>query len=106
MSIAALRDSTAETLIAVSAELRYPRAWHSATMLPDGRVLVLGGRGADNKPVKTIEIFDPETKRFEALRSTNLTPRSNHTTTLLTDGRVLIAGGIDKQGRVLDKLEI
>lgn len=106
VSIAALRDSAAETLVAISAELRSPRAWHSATMLPDGRVLILGGRGTDGKPVKSIEIFDPETKRFETLRSEKLTPRSNHTATLLTDGSVLVAGGIDRQGRVLDKLEI
>lgn len=105
VSIAALRDSAAETLVAIPAELRYPRAWHSATVLPNGTVLILGGRGPDGKPVKTIEIFDPETKQFTA-RSTSLTPRSNHTATLLTDGSVLIAGGIDKQGRVLDSLEI
>jgi RHS repeat-associated protein len=105
-AIAALRDSAAETLVAISAELRYPRAWHSATMLPDGRVLILGGRGTDAKPVKAIEIFDPETMRFETLRSASLAPCSNHTATLLTEGRVLIAGGLDKQGRALDRLEI
>ena len=62
----------------------------SATLLPDGRVLVAGG----GEPVRTsvAEIFDPATGQWSPTASL-LVARSEHTATLLPDGRVLIAGG-------------
>lgn len=68
----------------------HPRAWGSATLLGDGRVLVAGGevRGA----TATAEIFDPATEEFvETGRM--LRPRSGQGAVRLDDGRVLLIGG-------------
>jgi Galactose oxidase, central domain len=67
------------------------RAWGSATLLDDGRVLVAGG-GAGGFAVATAEIFDPATEEFVETRSM-LRPRSGHAAVRLNDGRVLLIGG-------------
>ncbi|HWR34399.1 MAG TPA: kelch repeat-containing protein [Clostridia bacterium] len=71
---------------------------HTATLLPDGRVLIVGGRDNNcelNCPVyslKSAELFDPVTGQFTATGSLQIS-RFDHTATLLPDGRVLILGG-------------
>jgi hypothetical protein len=72
---------------------------HTATLLNDGRVLVVGGAdlsdGAGN--LKTAELYNPTTGAFTATGSM-ATGRASHTATLLNDGRVLIAGGTNSIG--------
>jgi Kelch motif/Galactose oxidase, central domain len=58
---------------------------HTATVLPDGRVLVVGGPGA--------EIYDPSANHWSAA-GTPLMARTSATATLLAGGRVLVAAGI------------
>jgi large repetitive protein len=60
------------------------RSQHTATLLADGRVLIVGKRRA--------EVYDPKTGAFSPAGST-AADRAGHTATLLSDGRVLIAGG-------------
>ena len=76
------------------------RAWHSATVLPDGGVLILGGIGANRQPMAEPQILDPANGAVQRLSITGMTPRSGHTATLLTDRRVLVAGGHDASGSV------
>jgi hypothetical protein len=83
---AELFDPLASSFVAAG-ELTRPRTGHTATLLPDGRVLVLGGTS-----VTPIESFDPVTATFTVVGDTGV-PRTGHTTTVLSDGRVLIAGG-------------
>ncbi|MCI0422671.1 MAG: hypothetical protein L0312_26200, partial [Acidobacteria bacterium] len=78
--------------------LSVPRAWHSGTVLPDGKVLVVGGIGADGKLVSGMELFNPQTLRLEHLHADEPSPRAYHTATLLTNGRILIAGGQTVEG--------
>src|SRR5215469_2707958 len=64
------------------------RSGHTATLLKDGRVLIVGG-GSDD----TVELFDPTSATFSFTGSL-ATGRSRASATLLSDGRVLIAGGL------------
>lgn len=68
------------------------RAAHSATLLPDGKVLVAGGFAGDESSLASAEVFDPATSTFASAGNMNAS-RAGHTATLLPDGRVLIAGG-------------
>jgi hypothetical protein len=74
------------------------RWMHTATLLTDGRVLIVGGRSNNctvNCPffaLNTAEIFDPATGLFTATSPLNIA-RFGHTATRLRDGRVLIVGG-------------
>ncbi|MDP9177327.1 MAG: hypothetical protein M3O61_06570 [Gemmatimonadota bacterium] len=68
------------------------RAAHTATLLPDGKVLVAGGFSGDENSLASAEVFDPMKSAFSF--TGNMTAaRAGHTATLLPDGKVLIAGG-------------
>ena len=64
--------------------MTHARAYHTATLLNDGRVLVCGGIDA--------EIYDPSTETFTAAGFL-VGPRIFHTATLLNDGKVLLTRG-------------
>src|ERR1051326_5810063 len=70
-------------------DMTAPRAGHTATLLPNGKVLITGGRSDGSG---SAELFDPATGSFSPTGEM-VTARRLHTATLLTDGRVLIAGG-------------
>lgn len=75
------------------------RIGHTATLLPDGRVLILGGEGivdvVGNRGYRDFpgaELWDPVTGTFSAAPSLVET-RADHSAILLTDGRILVVGG-------------
>jgi hypothetical protein len=74
-----------------------PRAYHTATLLPDGTVLIAGGDTADvDVTLNWTELYDPATQIFT--RSADMiASRHLHTATLLNNGKVLIAGGFIEQ---------
>jgi hypothetical protein len=82
--------------IAPTGEMSQPRSGHSATLLPDGKVLIAGGMVENGVFLETADVYDPATARFVALKPMSA-KRVSHSATLLPNGKVLIAGGL--QGR-------
>jgi len=72
------------------------RSFHTATLLPDGRVLIAGGVfGDDANPAPVgAEVYDPSTGEFSPAGALQVA-RGTHTAVLLNDGRVLVVGGVD-----------
>jgi hypothetical protein len=66
------------------------RAYHTATLLPHGHVLLAGGYVESSS--SSVELYDPETNAFSTMDSM-ITPRYDHTATRLPDGRILVTGG-------------
>jgi hypothetical protein len=63
------------------------RVSHTATLLGDGRVLVVGGSPA--AAASSAEIYDPQTNAWSSVASPTAS-RVNHTATLLRTGAVLV----------------
>ena len=78
--------------------MTYARTYQTLTVLPDGKVLAMGGETGtegfdDSKAVLPAEMWDPGTGNWTELARMQ-TPRLYHSTSLLLpDGRVLLSGG-------------
>jgi N-acetylneuraminic acid mutarotase len=77
--------------VSLISKMTTPRAAHTATSLPDGRVLVAGGF-ANGSSLASTEVFDPTADTFKLAANMSVA-RSGHSATLLSNGKVLIAGG-------------
>lgn len=70
----------------------------TATLLLDGRVLVVGGWGigvdGESKVLRSAELYDPESGQWTATGELGV-GRYSHTATALGDGKVLVVGGVD-----------
>lgn len=87
-----------------SGTLNVGRSKHTATLLPDGTVMVAGGMGSTNGDIlSSAELFDPSTETWSMTGSLNQA-RQSHTATQLPDGKVLIVGGYG--GGILASAEI
>ena len=85
--------------------MQHSRVDHSATLLRDGRVLVIGGMDNAFTPLRTAELFDPERNRWEAAGEMR-EARTEHTATLLKDGRVMVTGGMNENLEIVGTTEI
>jgi len=87
------------------AEMSIGRSGHTATLLKNGKVLIVGGWTGRYDLRGSAEIFDPVTKTFTPTGNLAV-ERAGNTATLLADGRVLIAGGEDRQENAIASAEI
>lgn len=84
--------------------LKDARQHHTATLLSDGRVLVVGGRGTDGlSTLSSCELYTPKKNAWTPCAPLTVA-RSHHAAVLLPDGRVLVTGGtthesVDGQNR-------
>ncbi len=68
---------------------------HTATLMPDGKVLVMGGRvyaGISTSASRTAQLYNPTTGLWNAT-GIPIQARMNHSAVLLPNGKVLVAGG-------------
>jgi Galactose oxidase, central domain len=91
-----------------SGKAGHARAGHTATLLADGTVLVVGGVGEFVNPTASValsaERYDPELSEWTGTLMDQA--RFRHTLTLLPDGKVLAAGGTPGFGRLLGSVEL
>ena len=82
---------------------------HSATLLDDGTVLVVGGFAFDGdgggQAFAAAELYDPVSQRFTSVGPLDQ-PRWQHTSTLLDDGTVLVVGGVGADAEPLASAEL
>ena len=90
--------------------LSVPRGFQTATLLPNGKVLVVGGSGflasaglaSHLVPAASAELYDPKTRSWSSAGSLR-TARWLHTATLLQNGKVLVVGGTSSPPTVPDR---
>ena len=81
------------------------RDGHTATLLPNGKVLVAGGYNSTSGRVASAEVYDPATGMWTTTGAL-ATARDGHTAALLPSGKVLVAGGVDHSGNLLSGSEM
>jgi WD40 repeat protein len=69
-----------------------PRSGHTATLLPNGKVLIAGGMRRNQDFYKSAELYDPATGKFRTTGEMN-ERRVSPVAVLLNSGKVLVAGG-------------
>src|SRR5437660_1733397 len=74
-----------------SGKMNVARAGHTATLLADGKVLVVGGGNGSPDAIDSAELYDPQSRSWTLTGRLNV-GRFADTATLLADGRVLVAG--------------
>jgi Kelch motif/Galactose oxidase, central domain len=106
LSSAELYDPSSGTW-AVVASLNASSVDHTATLLPDGSVLVAGGYTGwvgGGQSLAVSELFDPASETWSTVGSV-VVPRYSHTATLLATGDVLIAGGVTATGHHPERIQ-
>jgi hypothetical protein len=82
---------------------------HTATLLPNGKVLVAGGEEVTGSGFSVVlssaELYDPASGLF-ARTGSMATGRELHTATPMNNGKVLIAGGEDAKGYAVTRAEV
>jgi hypothetical protein len=96
----------ATATFAPTGKMHSSRRGHSATLLPDGRVLIAGGvDDAAGTALDSTEIYNPATATFTPAAPMHLA-RFDHAAITLYDGKVLFAGGSEGSSTITNSAEI
>ena len=89
-----LYDPTTETF-SLTGSLHTARAFHTATLLGNGDVLIAGGQGPNttSPTIASAELYNPATGTFTTTGSMNAA-RSFHEAVLLPSGKALVTTGV------------
>jgi hypothetical protein len=87
--------ASAQGTFSVTGSMTAARNLPTATLLPNGKVLIAGGGDSSNIALASAELFDPATGTFSATGSMSTARFDFFTATLLSNGKVLVAGGND-----------
>jgi N-acetylneuraminic acid mutarotase len=79
---------------ATTGSLKTGRAYHTATLLDNGQVLVAGGRDSSGNSLASAELYTPGSGTW-AFTGSMATARHYYTATKLSNSQVLVAGGLD-----------
>ena len=80
----------------VTGSLATARDLTTATLLPNGKVLMACGQGNNTGPLASAEIYDPANGKWTSAGNLD-TARHNHTATLISNDIVLVTGGANAQ---------
>jgi N-acetylneuraminic acid mutarotase len=105
LNLVPMQTAAAAASLLGAAALNTARAGHTATLLPNGKVLVAGGMISLNEITNTVEIYDPASNTWTMAAAMNIA-RAAHTATLLANGKVLVTGGIFSPAGVTFSAEI
>ena len=90
---AEIYDPVTQSFSLVTGSLNTPRKFHSAILLQNGQVMIVGGVNAQGAVLNTAEVFDPASQTFYLPPTDMQTARAFATLKLLSDGKVQIIGG-------------
>ena len=95
LSSAEIFDPIAGTFTALTGtgqSITVARFSHTATLLPNGKVVFVGGQNSSGA-LSTMEVYDPSSQTFTAIGDTLSVARTGHAATLLMNGTILFTGG-------------
>jgi hypothetical protein len=98
LASAELYDPSTDRFTPTSGSLNVPRSGCQAILMPNGKVLLIGGNSGSGDPLVNGEWYDPATGAFTLVPYLE-TSRAGFSATLLGSGQVLVAGGATSTGQ-------
>ena len=96
---ASVSDGKSAGTLKATGSMSVGRCCHTATLLPNGKVLVAGGFQQEGDLQASAELYDPAAGKFVPTGSMTIA-RVGHSALLLKNGKVLLVGGFGDNGQL------